>query len=134
MLKTLRLKKLILKVVGLLFVLLAMLGVFLPLLPTTPFLLVAAACFAKSSPAFHQRLLSNKIFGPLIYNWQTSRSIPKKAKIIALITLLCTAVWSCYLLQNYKLLQLLTIVFISIPMVFIYRLPTTLVDKANNDT
>jgi uncharacterized membrane protein YbaN (DUF454 family) len=74
---------------GFLFVGLAALGAVLPILPTTPFLLVAAACFARSSPRFYQWLLSNPTFGPLIREWRENRSIPLRAKLaaIALITL-----------------------------------------------
>ncbi|QBY03848.1 DUF454 domain-containing protein [Thalassotalea sp. HSM 43] len=74
--------------VGFGFVGLALLGVFLPVLPTTPFLLVAAACFAKSSRRWHNWLLNNKLFGPIIHNWQTNRCIPKKAKRLAVISIL----------------------------------------------
>jgi uncharacterized membrane protein YbaN (DUF454 family) len=79
----------LLLVTGFAFVGLAVLGVVLPVLPTTPFLLVAAACFARSSPRFYGWLLSNRIFGPLIRNWRETRSIPLRAKItaIAMITL-----------------------------------------------
>lgn len=62
----------------------------LPVLPTTPFLLVAAACFARSSPRFYDWLLSNRIFGPLIRDWREHRCIPLRAKIMAVV--LITAV------------------------------------------
>ena len=63
---------------------LAALGVFLPLLPTTPFLLVAAACFARSSPRFYRVLLGNRVFGPLIGDWREHRSVPRRAKVMAI--------------------------------------------------
>ncbi len=74
---------------GCLFVGLAVLGAVLPILPTTPFLLVAAACFARSSPRFYARLLSNPTFGPLIRDWRESGSIslPAKRTAVALITI-----------------------------------------------
>lgn len=68
---------------GFLFVGLAALGVVLPVLPTTPFLLVAAACFARSSPRFYDWLLANRIFGPLISDWREHRCIPLRAKVMA---------------------------------------------------
>ncbi|MGB1199765.1 MAG: YbaN family protein [Thalassotalea sp.] len=107
---------------GIFFVGLAALGVVLPLLPTTPFLLVAAACFAKSSPRFHKMLLENKVFGPLIYHWQASRSIPKRAKVIALLSMALALAWSCYLLSLWYL-QLATFLLILGPFIFVYRLP-----------
>lgn len=63
---------------------LAALGVFLPLLPTTPFLLVAAACFARSSPRFYRALLGNRVFGPLIRDWREHRAVPLRAKLLAI--------------------------------------------------
>ena len=69
---------------GLAFVGLAALGAVLPLLPTVPFLLVAAACFARSSTRFYRWLLSNRLFGPLIRDWRETRTIPLRAKISAI--------------------------------------------------
>ncbi len=114
----------LLKITGLFFVGLAILGAVLPILPTTPFLLVAAACFAKSSPRMHKILLQNKVFGPLIYHWQESRSIPKRGKVVALTSIVLAACWSCYILENIYL-QLLVIALISGPFIFICRLPTS---------
>ncbi|WP_206483837.1 YbaN family protein [Thalassotalea sp. G2M2-11] len=112
----------LLKVTGIFFVALATLGAFLPLLPTTPFVLVAAACFAKSSPKMHKMLLANKIFGPLIYHWQQSRSIPKRAKIIALTSMIIAGAWSCYIMES-TALRLLVVVLIAGPFIFLSRLP-----------
>lgn len=72
---------------GLVCLALAGLGVILPGLPTTPFLLLAAAAFARSSPRFHRRLLDNRVFGPLIRNWQVSRSISVGAKLSAVTSI-----------------------------------------------
>lgn len=62
-----------------------MLGLFLPVLPTTPFLLLAAACFARSSRRVHHWLLSHPRFGPILHEWQTYRSMPYRAKRTALL-------------------------------------------------
>ncbi|RKY16525.1 MAG: hypothetical protein DRQ55_17835 [Planctomycetota bacterium] len=67
-------------VLGLLFTALGMAGVFLPVLPTTPFLLLALACFGRSSPAFHRRLLANRLFGPYLTQWDHDRTVPREAK------------------------------------------------------
>lgn len=74
---------------GHLSVVLAVLGVFLPLLPTTPFLLLAAACYARGSVRFYNWLLNNPSFGPIVRNWREDRSVALKHKIMAigLITL-----------------------------------------------
>ena len=62
---------------------LATLGIFLPLLPTTPLLLLAAWCFANSSEKCHQWLLNHRVFGSIIRNWQENRCIPLKAKLLS---------------------------------------------------
>lgn len=112
----------LLKLVGLIFVFFAFLGVFLPILPTTPFLLLAAGCFAKSSPYLYQKLLNNKLFGPIISNWQVSRSIPKKSKWLALTSMAVAVLWSCYILDNVYL-KLLVVALVLWPFIFVARLP-----------
>jgi uncharacterized membrane protein YbaN (DUF454 family) len=69
---------------GFVFVGLAGLGVVLPVLPTAPFLLIAAACFARSSARFYHWLLANRLFGPMIRDWRETRSIPLRAKVSAI--------------------------------------------------
>src|SRR5688572_4601441 len=59
---------------------LAFLGVFLPLLPTTPFLLLAVFCFSRGSPRLHSWLLQHRTFGPLINDWREHRRIHPQAK------------------------------------------------------
>jgi len=112
----------ILKLVGLFFVGLAILGAVLPILPTTPFLLVSAACFAKSSPYLYNKLLSNKVFGPLIKDWQQHRAISRKSKTIALISIVLASMWSCYLLTSW-MLKLVVVLLVAGPFIFLWRLP-----------
>ncbi|UJP04617.1 MAG: YbaN family protein [Nitrosomonas sp.] len=65
---------------GFLALFLGALGAVLPVLPTTPFILLAAACFARGSRHFHRKLLENRIAGPIIRDWQQYRSIPRHVK------------------------------------------------------
>ena len=117
-----KLKVLLWKATGVFCVGLAILGAILPILPTTVFLIMATACFAKSSPRMQRKLLNNKTFGPLIHEWQQHRSIPRKAKRIALLTMILSVVWSSYLLQNI-MLTLLVILLVIGPFIFLMRLP-----------
>ncbi len=70
--------------VGILCVGLGSAGIVLPLVPTTPFLLLAAACFAKSSDRFYSWLLRHRHFGPVIKNYREKRGITKKTRAMAL--------------------------------------------------
>ncbi len=70
---------------GLGFVALGAVGVVVPGLPTTPFLLLAAACFARGSPRLEAWLLADPVFGPLIREFREHRSVPLRAKVLALV-------------------------------------------------
>ena len=72
---------------GFLFFGLGVVGVFVPLLPTTPFLLLAAACFARSSERFYRWLLGNRWFGAYVRNYREGRGVPAKVKIFSIALL-----------------------------------------------
>lgn len=80
-------KRLLWLSLGLLCLTLGTIGLFLPLLPTTSFMLVAAFSFARSSPRLHNWLLAHGVFGPLIINWQAHGAISLRAKIFSLISM-----------------------------------------------
>jgi uncharacterized membrane protein YbaN (DUF454 family) len=69
---------------------LAILGIFLPLLPTTPLLLLAAACYARSSRRFSNWLLTNRFFGKFIKNYQEGKGVPLKLKAFSILLLWIT--------------------------------------------
>lgn len=62
---------------------LAAVGAVVPLLPTVPFVLLAAGCFARSSPVLHARLLASPLFGPVIRDWEQKRGVRPRTKIVA---------------------------------------------------
>lgn len=74
-------------IVGLTALLAAMLGVIVPLLPTTPFVLVAAFAFMRSSQRLHDWLVNHPLFGTLIDNWHLHKAIARPAKIAAIISM-----------------------------------------------
>jgi uncharacterized membrane protein YbaN (DUF454 family) len=65
-------------------------GAFLPVLPTTPLVLLAAACFARSYRPFHEWLIGHRLFGPIVKEWQEHRSIPRRTKAVAIVTMALT--------------------------------------------
>ena len=109
---------------GLVFVGLAVVGIFLPVLPTTPLLLLALACFAKSSEKLHSRLLTNKRFGPFIRQWHETRSMPRKAKVYAIISIFIAGGIS-FLSVDTTTLKLLLIALLIIPVVIILKIKTS---------
>ncbi len=106
-------------------------GIILPILPTTPFLLASAACYFKSSPKMHKWLLNNKWFGEYIKNYQEGKGIPRKTKFIALTVLWVTIGTSTIFFLNRILpevlvlpMQLIMIVVAIVVTVHVLRLPT----------
>lgn len=69
---------------------LAIIGIVTPVLPTTPFVLLAAACYARGSERFHRRLLASPRFGPLIIEWEQHHSIPLRVKLTAIAMMATT--------------------------------------------
>lgn len=84
-------------VTGVLFLGLGVLGALLPVLPTTVFLLVAAACFARSSPRLHRWLVRHPVFGPPIVNWHEHGAISRGTKRLALATMVAVLALSVIL-------------------------------------
>ena len=78
-----RAMRLFLFFLGTLFVVIAVVGVILPVLPTTPFLLLATACYARSSDRFYNVLLNNRVFGPIIDDWHSNHCIKPRVKAVA---------------------------------------------------
>ncbi len=118
---------------GMLFVALGGIGLVLPVMPTTPFLLLAAACFARSSPRFHARLLDNRLFGPIIKSWQEDRSIPAKAKVTAILSIIVVGGTSVLLFVEQAMLRLLIAAILLLNIAFIASLKTRELAKATEE-
>ena len=109
-------------ILGWFFVLLGLIGAVLPLLPTTPFLIIALALFSRSSPRFHQLLLDNKWFGTGLKQWEESRTISKESKRRATMLILLTFTISILILNGRIELQLMLIGIASILLFFMWRM------------
>ncbi|NMA67862.1 MAG: DUF454 domain-containing protein [Desulfitobacterium sp.] len=87
----------VLIVLGTIFVVLGFIGMFLPVLPTTPFLLLAAACYMRSSEKLYNKLIENRYFGSYIKDYYEERGIPLHGKIMAMVimwpSLICSIVF-----------------------------------------
>lgn len=83
--------------IGWLSVLLGVIGIFLPVLPTTPFLLLAAACFMRSSTRFYDWLVSHPRLGPWIHDYLEGQGIPLRGKVYAISLMWLSIALSCYL-------------------------------------
>lgn len=91
--------KLVLNTVGVVSVVLGVIGIFVPLLPTTPFLLLASACFLRGSERMHHWLLTNRLFGKYIRDYEEKRAVPRKTKIAALSVMWTSLGYSIYIVQ-----------------------------------
>lgn len=98
-------------------------GIFVPLLPTTPFLLLAAGCFAKSSEPLHQWLLNHHYFGQFIRDWQTHGAIPRKVKWTATLSMLIMVSYPLFFMIESLNIRLSVIMCISLVMAFIWSRP-----------
>ncbi|OGS97636.1 MAG: hypothetical protein A3H31_13385 [Gallionellales bacterium RIFCSPLOWO2_02_FULL_57_47] len=115
---------------GTLFLLLGIAGVFLPVLPTTPFLLLATACYARSSRRFYNWLMNHPSFGPLIVEWRTYRSLPWRVKMIAVTTMVLTFGSSILFFIKDGRMQLAMAVFGLIMAIRLYRIPSRDIEDA----
>lgn len=113
-----------LNVIGIIAVVLAILGVFLPLLPTTPFLLLASACFARSSDRMHHWLLNNKLFGTALRDFEQGKGMPLKAKVTALVLLWPSLGYSVFKSSSLILICLLLAVGIGVTTYLLAFVPT----------
>jgi len=102
---------------------LAALGAALPLLPTTPFVLLAAGCFARSSKRWHDWLAGTSLFGPLLKNWQHNRCIDRHVKRIAIGAILVFGTSSLFIMPS-NTLRLIGLMLLLVGFIVVLRLKT----------
>jgi uncharacterized protein len=110
-------------ILGSIFLLVGILGIILPLLPATPFLLLASACYVRGSKTLHDKLMKNKYLGPYIANIRDKRGMPLRAKIITVLLLWTSLLFSGYRVNSAALQWTLLIVGIGVTAL-IFKLKT----------
>jgi len=108
-----RLKKQALLVAGSISLGIGVIGVFVPLLPTTPFLLLAAACYIRGSPRVYHWLMANRFLGTYIRNYRSGAGVPRRAKVASICFLWLTIGYSAAYLVQSALVQVI-LLFIAI--------------------
>ena len=111
-------------VAGFISLIIGIIGLFLPIMPTVPLLVIAAACFARSSETFHRRLLESPRFGPMIADYMAGKGIPLRAKVLSI-----GGLWISVLGSTIFFIQLpwLKVVMIAVAVgvtIYLVNLPT----------
>ena len=122
-------KKTILISLGWLCVGLGFVGVFVPGIPTTIFLIIALWAFTKSSKKLRHWLLNHKRFGPILNNWQQHKVVPRRAKILMVVLMSLAVVLFYYSLQNLYLTIGLIIILVSVA-IYVISLPSKIPEKS----
>ena len=124
------LKKKLLVIIGLLSLILGIVGIVVPLLPTTPFLLLSATCFFKGSDRLYKWLMNHKYLGEYIRNYQEYKAIPLKTKIISISLLILTISYSIiFIVESIYIRVLLALIAI---LVITHILHFRTLDKDKN--
>jgi uncharacterized membrane protein YbaN (DUF454 family) len=119
-----RFKKRLWTALGTLFLGLGIIGIFLPLLPTTPFLLLAAACYLRGSESRYQWLINNKWFGEYIRNYHEKKGIPLRIKVFAITFLWITISFTAFFVIGILWITILLIIIATAVTVHILRFKT----------
>lgn len=123
------------KPLGFTFLALAAAGIVLPVLPTTPFVLLAAWFFARSSEKWHQRLLASDLFGPLIRNWEERRCVSWRTKLVGIGSMLVAGSASIVFALSNPWARLGTAALMTIGALVLASIPTCQeLDSCTKDT
>src|SRR5690554_4202265 len=107
---------------GWLCVLLGIIGALLPVMPTTPFMILAVACFAETSPRFHKMLLNNRWIGAPLKQWDQTKTVRRRTKIQAVVMLIIAFSFSIIMLWGRVGLQMILLGLAVIMIGFVLRL------------
>lgn len=116
--------RVLLVALGTLSLVLGVIGIFVPGLPTTPFVLLAAACYARASRRFFGWLVANPTFGPLVLEWHRHRSLPRRVKRVAIGTMCVSLGISIVFFVRPLWLQLAVAALGAVGAFWVHRIPT----------
>ncbi len=122
--KASKLKRAVFTVLGTLFLGLGAIGIVLPILPTTPFLLLAAACYLNGSERMHHWLLNNKLFGSYIKNYREGKGMSARGKIFTLTLLWVTILYSAFFVVDLAIIQVALMAICIGVTVHLVKIPT----------
>ncbi len=122
-------KRMILISLGWLCVSLGFIGIFVPGIPTTIFLITALWAFTKSSKKLRNWLLNHKRFGPILSNWQQHKVVPRRAKILMVVLMSLASILFYYSLQNLYLTIGLVIILVLVA-IYVISLPSKIPEKS----
>lgn len=103
---------------------LGVIGVVLPGLPTTPFVLLAAACYAKASPRLHSWLLNHRFMGPMVRDWEQHRSLTRRSKTVAQVSMVVMVGLSAWGLRERPVVLAVVLIAALIGVWVVARIPT----------
>lgn len=109
-----KIKTFLLIIIGTLSLILGIIGMFLPVLPTTPFLLLSSFCYLRSSQRLYRWLMTRKVIGAYIYNYITYKSVPRRTKVFSIIFLWTTLIVSMILIGHWHVNVFLILVGIGV--------------------
>ena len=112
------------RALGFLFLGIGVAGIFLPLLPATPFVLLAAACFARSSEKWHRWMLANDTFGPMIRNWERNRCVSCRVKLVAIASMIAVGGYSIFFAVESTALRVTGVVVVTLGLLTVSFLRT----------
>lgn len=118
------LRRILTTVAGVIALVLGLIGIVVPGLPTTPFILLAAACFSRASPRLHGWLLAHRQLGPLVRDWEHHRSLPVAVKWVASAMMVSAVGLSAWQLSGRPALQIVIILAGLVGAIVVWRIPS----------
>ena len=119
-----RVVRVLLWIAGSIALVLGLIGVVLPGLPTTPFILLAAACYAKASPRLHAWLLHHRWFGPILRDWERDHSLTRRSKTVAVVSMTVMVSFSIWTFAGRPVVQAVLLATAAVGVAVVLRIPT----------